>query len=81
MSEKKVLSSFETGTLAAITLIGTALASLDLSKRTKISNAAQDLMEALPFDRDYADGSSGNHLALRALIKGLHPVESTKSDD
>lgn len=81
MSEKKVLSSFETGTLAAITLIGTALASLDLSKRTKIINAAQDLMEALPVDREYADGSSGHQLALRALIKGLHPVESQKSDD
>lgn len=81
MNGKKVLSSFETGTLAAITLIGTALAGLDLSKRTKISNAAQDLMEALPVDREYADGSSGHQLALRALIKGLHPIESPKSDD
>ncbi|QOQ77738.1 hypothetical protein IMF22_12230 [Pseudomonas poae] len=81
MSDKKVLSSFEVGTLAAITLIGTSLARLDVSKRTLISDAAQSLIEALPHDRDYSDGSSGNHLALRALIKGLHPVQSPQSSD
>ena len=81
MSDKKILSSFETGTLAAITLIGTAFATLDVSKRTLISDAAQSLIEALPVDREYADGSSGHQLALRALIKGLHPGQSSQSAD
>ena len=38
MSDKKVLSSFEIGTLAAITHIGISLARLDVSKRTLISD-------------------------------------------
>lgn len=35
MSDGKVLSPFETGTIAAITLIGTAIAAFGLSKREK----------------------------------------------
>lgn len=81
MSDGKVLSPFETGTIAAITLIGTALAAIDLSKREKISASAKSLIEALPADKEYSGGSSGYHMALQALIAGLHPEKSTKSDD
>jgi len=81
MSDKRNLTSFEMGTVAAITLIGTALAALDPSKRDKIKASAESLLELLPDDKELADGSSAHYIALKALISGLYPGESNKSSE
>jgi hypothetical protein len=41
-----------------------------------IKEAADMLIEALPADQGLADGSSEHHLALQALIMGLHVEDS-----
>ena len=79
MSDKRNLNSFETGTVAAITLIGTALAALDPSKREMIKASAESLLEILPADQELADGTSAHHVPLKALISGLFPERSKKS--
>ncbi|OJT50063.1 hypothetical protein [Pseudomonas moraviensis] len=81
MSDKRQLTSFETGVIAAITLIGTSLAVLDPSKREKIKASAESLLELLPADKELSDGSSANHIPLKALISGLFPGDSKKSAD
>lgn len=81
MSEKPHLSPFQTGVLAALTLVGTSLAVLDPSKRQHIKDAAEKIIKALPEDRGLSDGSSEHHLPLQALIAGLFPETSKKSAD
>ncbi|WP_338513398.1 hypothetical protein VRC24_16905 [Pseudomonas poae] len=81
MSEKSVLTPYEIGLMAAITLIGTALAALDPTKRDLIKSSAEDLIKSLPADKSYSDGSSGHHIPLKALISGLYPEKSKKSVD
>ncbi|KAA0983318.1 hypothetical protein [Pseudomonas sp. ANT_J28] len=79
MSDKRTLTSFDTGVIAAITLIGTALAALEPSKRDMIKSSAESLITMLPADGELADGSSAHHVPLQALIAGLYPEKSKKS--
>lgn len=80
MEDKKHITPFQTGVMAAMTVIGTALASLDPSKRHLIVDTAQKLIDSLPADKSLEDGSSEHHLALRALISGLTVADSKKPD-
>ena len=81
MSDNRALTSFQTRMVAAITLIGTALATLDPSKRDAIKSSAESLIEMLPADKELAGGSSRHHVPLQALIAGLYPEKSKKSSD
>lgn len=76
MSVKPVVSPFQLGVCAAIQLLATAIATIDPTKRHMIKEAADMLIEALPADQGLADGSSEHHLALQALIMGLHVEDS-----
>lgn len=79
MNSNRHLSDFEMGVMAAMTLIGTSLATLDPTLRDKIRDSAQTLIGALPDDKSLADGTSAHHAALKALISGLYPEKSRKS--
>ncbi|UPF01745.1 hypothetical protein MXB02_14165 [Pseudomonas mosselii] len=81
MSSERTLSGFEVGVMAAVTLIGTSLATLAPTKRDMIKASAESLIALLPDDKSLADGSSAHHVALKALISGLYPEKSRKSDE
>lgn len=77
--EQRVITPFELGVCAAMTVIGTAIANLDVPGRTKVADAARSLIEAMPADKTIIKDRSAHHLALESLISGLLPELSQKS--
>ncbi len=69
--EKFVLSQFQVGVIAALNVVGAALATLDPTKRQSVDDAIQKLLSCIPDDKNLPDGSSEGHLALKALQEGL----------
>lgn len=79
--EQTVITPFEIGVCAALQIIGTALATLDVSKREKIADAAKSLISSLPADLSIVGDKSAHHIALESLIQGLLPEKSQKPVD
>ena len=80
MSEQRVITPFELGVCAALQVIGTSLATLDPSLRSKIEDTAKTLIAAMPADKSIVKDRSAHHLPLESLIQGLFPERNLKSD-
>lgn len=66
---------FQVGVMSAMTVIGTSLASLDPATRGKIADAVEKQLELVPSGEMIGSIGEG-HLALRALLSGLHLEKS-----
>ncbi|MBS4081800.1 hypothetical protein [Pseudomonas rustica] len=79
--EQRVATPFELGVCAALQVIGTAIASLDVPGRIKVADAAKALLESLPDDKSIIKDRSAHRLPLESLIAGLLPESSRKPSE
>ena len=71
MSEKPVVSPFQLGVMAAMSVVGSVLGATHKDAAGKIIAHAETIKAKMPADASLRDGSSEHHLALDALIAGL----------
>lgn len=76
MSEEKVITPFELGVLAAMQLLGKAVAMNPYLDIDEFRGEAERLMKAMPDSQKWAGGEMGQHqAALHALLQGVEKVK------
>lgn len=76
MTEEKVISPFELGVLAAMQLIGKAIAMNPHLDIEELKQDAQRVMDAMPSGPKWAGDSPGEHqAAITALLNGIERVK------
>lgn len=76
MSEEKVITPFELGVLAAMQLLGKAVATNPHLNIDEFRGDAERLMAAMPDSQKWQGGGIGQHqAALHALLQGIEKVQ------
>lgn len=76
MSDEKVITPFELGVLAAMQLVGKAVAMNPHLNMDEFRADAERLMAAMPDGQKWKGGDMGQHqAALHALLQGTEKVQ------
>lgn len=76
MSEEKIITPFELGVLAAMQLVGKAIAMNPHLNIDDLKKDAQALMESMPNEPQWVGGKSGIHqAAISNLLSGIEKVK------